>query len=225
MAVATQKRGNGQPPAGAAAAAVELPAAPHIAPVPFEHEELVVRRGSRSGVNCIVAIHSTALGPALGGVRMWHYPSTADAARDALRLAAGMTYKAAAAGLDLGGGKGVICAPPDGLAGEQRHAALLDFADLVESLGGRYITAEDVGISPGDMVAIGERTDHLAGLPRGLGGTGDPSPFTAIGVEAAMRACARQRFGPAAVSTAAGSRSSASVTSGGAREQARGRRL
>ena len=143
----------------------------------------------------MVAIHSTALGPALGGLRMWHYPATVDAARDALRLASGMTYKAAAAGLDLGGGKGVICAPAEGLDGDRRRAALLDFGDLVESLGGRYITAEDVGISPSDLVAIGERTTHLTGLPPERGGSGDPSPFTAIGVEAAIRACVRERFG------------------------------
>ena len=128
---------------------------------------------------------------------MWHYPATIDAARDALRLATGMTYKAAAAGLDLGGGKGVICAPADGLEGEGRRAALLDFGDLVASLGGRYITAEDVGISPADLVAIGERTEHLTGLPPERGGSGDPSPFTAIGVEAAIRACLRARFGSA----------------------------
>ncbi|HSJ18212.1 MAG TPA: Glu/Leu/Phe/Val dehydrogenase dimerization domain-containing protein, partial [Solirubrobacterales bacterium] len=80
-------------------------------PVRFEHEDLVVHRGERSGGCVVVAVHSTVLGPALGGVRMWHYRTTEDAVRDALRLAAGMTYKAAAAGLDLGGGKGVICAP------------------------------------------------------------------------------------------------------------------
>src|SRR5688500_8961071 len=89
----------------------------------FAHEELVVRRGHRSGVDCAIAIHSTALGPALGGLRIWHYPDTLDGARDALRLAGAMTLKAAAAGLDLGGGKGVICAPADGLDGELRRAA------------------------------------------------------------------------------------------------------
>ena len=118
-----------------------------IAPVPLDHEQLVVRRGTRSGLYCVVAIHSTALGPALGGLRIWHYPETGDALRDAMRLGAGMTLKAAAAGLGLGGGKGVICAPA-GLKGRRRRAALLDFGDLVESLGGRYITAEDVGTTP-----------------------------------------------------------------------------
>jgi leucine dehydrogenase len=156
----------------------------------------VVRKGRRSGRCVVVAIHSTALGPALGGVRLWHYRSTADGARDALRLARGMTYKAAAAGLELGGGKGVICAP-DGAppAGRDRRALLLDFGDLVEWLAGRYLTAEDVGIAAEDLVVIAERTRRVTGLPPEHGGSGDPSPFTALGVEAAMRACARARFG------------------------------
>ncbi len=155
-----------------------------------------MRKGRRSGRYVIVAIHSTALGPALGGVRLWHYEATVDGARDALRLARGMTYKAAAAGFELGGGKGVICAPKGAPpVGRDRRALLLDFGDTVESLDGRYITAEDVGIAAEDLVVIGERTTHLTGLPPDLGGSGDPSPFTALGVEAAMRACARERFG------------------------------
>ena len=137
MATATKRAGNGRPTstATAEAAAVTAPPQPAISPVPFDHEELAVRRGDRSGLYCIVAIHSTALGPALGGLRMWHYPATIDAARDALRLASGMTYKAAAAGLDLGGGKGVICAPAGGLDGERRTAALRDFGDVVSRSG------------------------------------------------------------------------------------------
>lgn len=166
-----------------------------VAPMPLEHEDLVIHRGSRSGHYVIVAVHSTALGPALGGVRLWHYPATTDAVRDALRLARGMTFKAAAAGLSLGGGKGVICGPRHAPAGPERRDLLLDFGDLVESLGGRYVTAEDVGISPPDLVAIRERTAHVTGLPPERGGSGDPSPFTALGVEAAMRACARVRLG------------------------------
>jgi leucine dehydrogenase len=190
MAIAVKHNGN-----GTATLAVPRSEPTSIPPVAFDHEELVVRRGARSGVHCIVAVHSTALGPALGGLRLWCYPEVADGARDALRLASGMTYKAAAAGLDLGGGKGVICAPREGLHGERRRAALLDFGDLVESLNGRYITAEDVGIGPADLVVIRERTSHLTGLPTDRGGTGDPSPFTAIGVEAAIRACVEARFG------------------------------
>lgn len=202
MAIATPhrreaRRSNGRPTssATAAAAAPDQAQVPRIPPVPFDHEQLAVRRGPRSGLYSIVAIHSTALGPALGGVRLWTYSATVDGCRDSLRLAMGMTYKAAAAGLDLGGGKGVICAPPDGqLDDERRRAALLDFADLVESLEGRYITAEDVGISPDDLVVIRERTAHVTGLPPDRGGSGDPSPFTAMGVESAMRACCSHVF-------------------------------
>lgn len=172
-----------------------------VPPVPLEHEELVVRRGARSGLTMAVAVHSTALGPALGGVRLWRYAAPEDGVRDALRLARGMTYKAAAAGLDLGGGKGVICAPPadawrqNGGPGIERRTMLHDFGDLVESLGGRYVTAEDVGISSADVAAIAERTRHAVGLPAERGGAGDPAPFTARGVLAAMRACAGTAFG------------------------------
>jgi leucine dehydrogenase len=187
MAVTVRRSQNGHQPATAGA----------IAPVALDHEQLAVRRGERSGLYCVVAVHSTALGPALGGLRIWHYPDTGDALRDAMRLAAGMTLKAAAAGLDLGGGKGVICAPAGELRGERREMALLDFGDLVESLGGRYITAEDVGTSPADLITVSSRTRHLTGLPPDRGGSGDPSPFTAIGVEAAIRACARERWGDA----------------------------
>jgi leucine dehydrogenase len=200
MSVTLKPGANGRaavaPGAGAPAASAIEARTTAVPPVSFDHEDLVVRKGRRSGRYVIVAIHSTALGPALGGVRLWHYEATVDGARDALRLARGMTYKAAAAGLELGGGKGVICAPGGAPpAAQDRRALLLDFGDLVESLSGRYITAEDVGIAAEDLVAISERTSHLTGLPPDHGGSGDPSPFTALGVEAAMRACARERFG------------------------------
>jgi len=193
MSAVVTQRTTGTAPGAAVPSSHSSTAA--VAPVPFEHEDLVLHRGSRSGRYVIVAVHSTALGPALGGVRLWHYSAATDGIRDALRLARGMTFKAAAAGLALGGGKGVICGPPYSPSGRERRDLLLDFGDLVESLEGRYITAEDVGISPSDLVAIHERTTHVTGLPPERGGSGDPSPFTALGVEAAMRACAREHFG------------------------------
>jgi len=164
--------------------------------VSLDHEELVIRRGRRSGLYTIVAVHSTTLGPALGGCRMWRYQSSADGARDALRLSRAMTFKAAAAGVPLGGGKGVIATDPGKPpAGKRRRAALLDFADAVNTLDGRYVTAEDVGTSARDMAVLAEGTEHVTGLARSKGGSGDPSPFTAQGVEAAMRACCARRFG------------------------------
>lgn len=126
---------------------------------------------------------------------MWAYDDSREALRDVLRLSRAMTYKSAVAELPLGGGKGVIMAPTTGhLSSERRTAALLDFADTVESLRGNYITAEDVGTSSRDMRVIAQRTRHVGGLPRGLGGSGDPSPSTALGVEAAIRACCERIF-------------------------------
>jgi leucine dehydrogenase len=169
---------------------------PASALISLDHEELVIRKGRRSGAYTIVAVHSTTLGPALGGCRMWRYASSADAARDALRLSRAMTFKAAAAGLNLGGGKSVISLPPGPPpTGKARRAVLEDFADTVAVLEGAYVTAEDVGTSSRDMSVISERTKYVTGLPRGRGGSGDPSPFTAIGVEAAMRASCGRVFG------------------------------
>ncbi len=159
-------------------------------------EEIVAERGARSGATIAIAVHSTVLGPALGGARLWSYGSDDETIADAMRLAEAMTHKAAAAGLDLGGGKGVIAAPGEQRPeGELRRALLLDFGDLVESLEGRYVTAEDVGTGAEDMAVIGERTAHVVGLDAAHGGSGDPSPVTALGVRAAMRACASARFG------------------------------
>ncbi len=156
----------------------------------------MIRRGTRTGAYTIVAVHSTVLGPSLGGCRLWRYESSAAGARDALRLSRAMTFKAAAAGLSLGGGKGVICAAPGGPpSGAERRALLHDFADTVNVLAGSYVTAEDVGTSARDMAAIAERTSHVSGLARARGGSGNPSPFTARGVEAAMRACCERSFG------------------------------
>jgi len=164
--------------------------------VSLEHEELVIRRGRRSGAYTVVAVHSTARGPALGGCRMWRYQSSADGARDALKLSRAMTFKAAAADLRLGGGTGVICADPGRApSGRRRRDMLLDFADTVNALDGRYVTAEDVGTSARDMAVIAGGTEHVTGLSRSKGGSGDPSPYTALGVEAAIRACCERRFG------------------------------
>jgi leucine dehydrogenase len=160
----------------------------------LDHEELVVRRGRRTGLYVVVAVHSTALGPALGGARLWRYRAPGDAIADALRLSEAMTLKAAAARLDLGGGKAVLCSDGE-LADRRRRELMLDLGDVVESLGGRYITAEDVGTGIEDMAVIRERTSHVVGLPVALGGSGDPSPVTARGVEAAIRACCERRFG------------------------------
>jgi leucine dehydrogenase len=128
---------------------------------------------------------------------MWGYDDSRAAVRDALRLSRGMTYKSAVAGLPLGGGKGVIMLPPDGavLGPRRRRAVLHDFADTVEALQGRYVTAEDVGTSTRDMQAIAQVTSHVSGLPRRQGGSGDPSPWTALGVEAAIVACCERVFG------------------------------
>lgn len=162
----------------------------------FTHEELVVRVGPRSGLVCAVAVHSTALGPALGGCRLWSYPDVDAGLRDVLRLSEGMTLKNAAAGLHLGGGKGVILRPPgEAFTPALRSSALADFGDLVESLDGSYLTAEDVGMSPRDMSAIAKRTAHVTGRSRRVGGSGDPSPFTALGVFSAIEAACMQRFG------------------------------
>ena len=150
-----------------------------------EHEELRVVKGPRSGVTMAVAVHRTVDGRSLGGCRMWHYESDDDAVADVQRLARSMSFKAAAAGLRMGGGKGVIALPEDGLPGHRRRDALHDFAELVESLGGRYVTAQDVGISVEDVAYIARFTEHAVGR---VGQAGDPAPYTALGVETAMRA-------------------------------------
>jgi leucine dehydrogenase len=165
------------------------------------HEEVVVRRGHRSGIYIVISIHSTVLGPALGGLRMWRYGALGDAIADGLRLSEAMTYKAAAAGLELGGGKAVLCPPPNrDLDPETRRALMLDLGDLVDSLDGRYVTAEDVGTGTEDMATVAERTAHVVGKPVKDGGSGDPSPITARGVEAAIRACCEHRYGSADLS-------------------------
>lgn len=160
-----------------------------------------MRRGARSGLLAMVAVHSTARGPALGGCRMWSYAEAPLAVLDVLRLSRAMSYKNAAAGLPLGGGKGVIALPdggaPAALSGRARTAALLDFADVVASLDGRYLTAEDVGMTSRDMATIAQGTQWVTGLSRRRGGSGDPSPLTALGVEAAIETVCARLFGAA----------------------------
>lgn len=155
-----------------------------------------MRRGPRSGLFTIVAVHSTVRGPSLGGCRMWTYDDNRAAIRDALRLSEGMTYKSAVAGLPLGGGKGVIVLRPgEALDAKRRRAALLDFGETVERLGGTYVTAEDVGTATRDMTVIAKATRHVSGLSRRAGGSGDPSPFTALGVVHAIEATLERAFG------------------------------
>lgn len=149
-------------------------------PAGGEHERLVRVSDESAQLNALIAVHSTARGPAAGGCRLWRYANERQARDDALRLSEGMTLKNAAAELPLGGGKAVIMAP----RGEfDRHALFESFGEAVERLGGEYVTAEDVGVGPTDMAAVAERTRHVAGLS---GRSGDPSPVTAQGVFASL---------------------------------------
>ncbi len=156
------------------------------------HEQVVFCHNKEAGLKAIIAIHNTALGPALGGLRIWPYDTEADALEDALRLSRGMTYKAAVAGLNLGGGKSVIIADPKTDKSEVLFRALGRFVD---SLKGRYITAEDVGTDVTDMELVFQETDYCVGVHQVHGGSGDPSPFTAYGVLQAIRASLQRRFG------------------------------
>ncbi|HOA70695.1 MAG TPA: Glu/Leu/Phe/Val dehydrogenase dimerization domain-containing protein [Bacillota bacterium] len=155
----------------------------------YGYEQVVFNYDKVSGLRAIIVIHDTTLGPALGGVRMWPYQSEEEALFDALRLARGMTYKSAAMGLNLGGGKAVIIGDPRTDKTEELFRA---FGMFVEALMGRYITAEDVGTTTDDMDIIKTCTDHVVGLS---GTSGDPSPFTAFGTFRAMQACAKYVFG------------------------------
>lgn len=157
-----------------------------------EYEEVVFCHDAGSGLRAIVAIHSTALGPALGGTRFYPYRSGDDALVDVLRLAKGMTYKSALAGLDLGGGKAVIIGDP---ATTKTEALMRSYARFVDSLGGRYLTAEDVGTTQTDMDLIARETRCVTGTSPLLGGSGDPSEATARGVYWAMRATAEHLEG------------------------------
>ena len=144
------------------------------------------------GLKAIIAVHNTTLGPALGGTRMWMYKNEQEAMRDVLRLSRGMTYKAAISGLNLGGGKAVIIGDPHTDKNEHLFRA---FGRFVDSLGGRYITAEDVGMTEQEMEWIYSETKYVTGIPKSMGGSGDPSPVTAYGVYMGMKAAAKRAYG------------------------------
>jgi leucine dehydrogenase len=162
----------------------------------YRYEQLVFCHDRATGLRAIIAIHDTTLGPALGGCRMYPYASEDEAVVDVLRLARGMTYKAAASGLNLGGGKSVIIGDPNEDKSEELFRS---FGRYLETLGGRYIVAEDVGTSTEDMENIRIETSHVVGVDVTHGGSGDPSPFTALGVLHGMRACAEEVFGDASL--------------------------
>ncbi len=158
----------------------------------YDYEQLVFCQDEASGLKAVIAIHDTTLGPALGGARMWTYASEENAVEDALRLARGMTYKNAAAGLNLGGGKTVIIGDPFKDKNEEMFRALGRF---IQGLNGRYITAEDVGTTVTDMDLIHEETDYVTGISPAFGSSGNPSPVTAYGVYRGMKAAAKEAFG------------------------------
>ena len=153
------------------------------------HEQVLFCQDKEVGLKAIIAVHNTVCGPSLGGTRMWNYASDDEAIEDVLRLSRGMTYKNAISGLDLGGGKAVIIGDS---RKDKSEALMRRFGQFVDSLGGKYITAEDVGISPQDMSWVSMETKHVAGLP---GKSGDPSPVTAYGVYMGMKASAKVQFG------------------------------
>ncbi len=157
-----------------------------------DHEQVVFCNDRDTGLKAIIGIHNTTLGPALGGTRMWKYEREADAIRDVLRLSRGMTFKASISGLNLGGGKAVIIGDS---RKDKTDALMQKFGEYVNSLSGRYITAEDVGINTHDMEMVKLKTDHVTGIPVEMGGSGDPSPVTAYGVFMGMKAAAHYKYG------------------------------
>lgn len=158
----------------------------------FGHEQVVFCNDPDSGLKAIIAIHNTVLGPALGGTRMWNYANETEALNDVMRLSRGMTFKAAVSGLNLGGGKAVIIGDSKK---DKSEALFRRFGRFINNLGGKYITAEDVGTSTKDMEFVKMETNHVAGLPESMGGGGDPSPVTAYGVYMGMKAAAKHTWG------------------------------
>ena len=158
----------------------------------YEYEQLVVCHEPSVGLKAFIAIHDTTLGPACGGVRIWLHQSEEEAILDVLRLARAMTYKSAVAGLPLGGGKGLILADP---RKDKSEAMLRAFGRFVDTLGGRYVTTEDVGMTPRDVEHIAQETSHVVGLPQSMGGSGDTSTMTGLGLYLGMKACAKAVWG------------------------------
>ena len=156
------------------------------------HEQIVFCHNKDAGLKAIIAIHNSVLGPALGGLRMWPYKSEAEALNDVLRLSRGMTFKNAVAGLNLGGGKAVIIGDP---SKDKSEALFRSFGRFVNSLNGRYITAEDVGIDVNDMEWVFRETEFVTGVHQVHGGSGDPSPFTAYGTLQGLMAALNHKFG------------------------------
>jgi len=156
------------------------------------HEEVVFCHNQDAGLKAIIAIHNTVLGPALGGLRMWPYKTEQDAVNDVLRLSRGMTYKNAVADLNLGGGKAVIIGDP---SKDKSEALFRAFGRFVNSLNGRYITAEDVGIDVNDMEYVFRETEYVTGVHQVHGGSGDPSPFTAFGTLQGLMAALQVKHG------------------------------
>lgn len=156
------------------------------------HEQILFCNDNATGLKAIIAVHNTVLGPSLGGTRMWNYNNEMEALNDVLRLSRGMTYKSSVAGLNLGGGKAVIIGDAKKIKSE---ALLRRFGKFVNSLGGKYITAEDVAMTSRDMEIIKMETDYVSGLPENMGGSGDPSPVTAYGVYVSMKASAKEVYG------------------------------
>lgn len=156
-----------------------------------KHEKVVFCSDETTNLQAIIAIHNTNLGPALGGTRMWQYDSISEATKDVLRLSRGMTYKAAITGLNLGGGKAVII----GNAKQKTHQMMQSFGKFVESQSGKYITAEDVGMTTSDMEIIYKETEHVVGKPIKLGGSGDPSVITAYGTLMGIKGSASYKWG------------------------------
>ncbi|HKK24462.1 MAG TPA: Glu/Leu/Phe/Val dehydrogenase [Gracilimonas sp.] len=157
-----------------------------------EHEQVVMCSDPDTGLRAIIAIHNTTLGPALGGTRMWNYKNEEEALRDVLRLSRGMTYKSAISGLNLGGGKAIIIGDA---RTDKTEALFRAFGRFVDGLGGRYITAEDVGMTEKEMEWIYSETKYVTGIPKALGGSGNPSPVTAYGVYMGAKACAKKAYG------------------------------